>query len=156
MGLEEKNASMRRAIWIERKEAVDLKYELTKDLMTGNSTIDQEHRELFAAVNNMMDACAKGQGRSTIEPTMKFLLDYVNKHFTHEEELHQKSGFPDLAAHKQFHAGYAKKLRELAAAIPATGPTITDVGNINQHIGVLVSHIRSTDKKLGAFLTQKG
>lgn len=131
-----------------------MKYELTKDLMTGNGTIDREHQELFAAVNNMMDACAQGHGRARIEPTMKFLLDYVDKHFAHEEELHRKSGFPDLAAHQQFHANYTRKLRELAAAIPVTGPTICDVSNINQHIGVLVSHIRSTDKKLGAFLTK--
>ena len=68
-----------------------MKYELTKDLETGNAIIDQEHRELFRAVNSLMDACSKGQGRAALEPTMKFLLDYVNKHFSHEEELQQKN-----------------------------------------------------------------
>ena len=38
-----------------------IKYELTKELETGNATIDREHRELFQAVNNLMDACGKGQ-----------------------------------------------------------------------------------------------
>ena len=132
-----------------------MKYELTKDLETGNSTIDREHRELFAAVNSMMDACAKGQGRASIEPTIKFLLNYVDKHFAHEEELHQKSGFENLAAHKQFHVGYTAKLRDIAASIPDAGPSVADLSKLNQHIGVLITHIRTVDKRLGAYITSK-
>ena len=64
-----------------------MKYELTKDLESGNAIIDGEHRELFRAVNTLMDACGKGQGRAALEPAIKFLLDYVNKHFAHEEQL---------------------------------------------------------------------
>ena len=51
-----------------------MRYELTKDLETGNATIDREHRELFDAVNKLMDACGSGKGRASLEPTMKFLL----------------------------------------------------------------------------------
>lgn len=132
-----------------------MKYELTKDLECGNAIIDNEHRELFAAVNKLMDACSKGQGRTSIEPTMKFLLNYVDKHFAHEEELQRKSSYPGLAAHKQFHITYTRKLRELAAAIPAAGPSIADLSSLNQHISLLVTHIRSEDKRLGAFLNGK-
>ena len=38
-----------------------MRYELTKDLETGNATIDREHRELFDAVNKLMDACGSGK-----------------------------------------------------------------------------------------------
>lgn len=131
-----------------------MKYELTKELESGHAIIDGEHRQLFNAVNDLMDACSKGQGRASIEPTMKFLLNYVDKHFAHEEELQQKSGYPGMAAHKQFHRGYTDKLRQLAAAIPHTGPSIADLSNLNQHVGVLVAHIRSEDKRLGAFLNK--
>ena len=132
-----------------------MKYELTKDLETGNLTIDREHKELFNAVNDMMDACSKGKGRTQIDATIKFLLNYVDRHFAHEEQLHQKSGFPNLEVHKQFQANYAKKLRDIVSAIPADGPKMVDLIHINQHIGVLISHIRSTDKKLGAFINSQ-
>ena len=33
-----------------------MKYELTKDLETGNVLIDSEHRQLFAVINKLMDA----------------------------------------------------------------------------------------------------
>lgn len=132
-----------------------MKYELTKDLETGNTTIDQEHRELFKAVNALMDACSTGKGRTAIEPTTKFLLDYVKKHFSHEEQLQEKYKYPNITAHKQFHAEYTRKLKEIIASIPATGPSVAHLASLNQHIALLVSHIRMEDKKLGAFLNKK-
>lgn len=132
-----------------------MKYELTKELETGNAIIDSEHRELFRAVNAMMDACAKGQGRASIEPTVKFLLDYVNRHFSHEEDLQLRKKYPNTTAHKQFHAEYTRKLKALVTAIPAGGPSVADLAAINNHIALLVTHIRTEDKRLGSFLTGK-
>ena len=82
-----------------------MRYELTKDLETGNAIIDREHRELFQAVNQLLDSCGKGQGRASMEPAIQFLIGYVNQHFSHEEQLQQESGYPGMPAHKAFHAG---------------------------------------------------
>lgn len=131
-----------------------MRYELTKDLETGNVIIDGEHKELFRAVNTLMDACSNGQGRASMEPAIKFLIDYVDKHFSHEEGLQMKSKYPNFPAHKQFHEGYKRKLGEIIAKIPDAGPSVADLSNLNMHIGTLVSHIRTEDKKLGAFLKQ--
>lgn len=138
-----------------KEEFTQMKYELTKDLETGNRIIDGEHRELLQAVNKLMDACSKGQGRAGIEPTLRFLLDYVDKHFAHEETLQTQSGYPNIAGHKQFHAEYKRKLKEIAAGIPAGGPSVADLSVLNMHIAKLVTHIRTEDKKLGAFLNSK-
>ncbi len=132
-----------------------MKYELTKDLETGNRIIDGEHRELFKAVNALMDACSKGQGRASLEPTIKFLLDYVKRHFTHEEELQVKNKYPNTATHKKFHVDYSRKLNEIVSAIPQTGPSVVDLSKLNQHIALLVTHIRTQDKQLGGFLNGK-
>lgn len=129
-----------------------MKYELTKDLETGNAVIDGEHRELLKAVNAMMDACAKGQGRAYIEPTITFLLQYVNKHFAHEEELQARYKYPGMAAHKQFHTEYTRQLKGIVSTIPMNGPTVANLSSLNHHIATLVSHIRTEDKRLGSFL----
>ena len=129
-----------------------MRYELTKDLETGNATIDREHRELLRAVNQLMEACSKGQGRSAMEPAIKYLLNYVNQHFAHEEQLQQRSKYPGIAAHRAFHENYKSKLRDIISQIPAAGPTMIELGKLNTHIGILISHIRTEDKKLGAFL----
>ena len=131
-----------------------MKYELTKDLETGNAVIDREHRELFQAVNQLMDSCGKGQGRAMIMPSIQFLLSYVDKHFAHEEQLQQSCGYPGIVAHKAFHAEYKKTLKEIMDQIPEAGPSVADLGKLNRHIAVLINHIRIEDKKLGAFLRQ--
>ena len=116
-----------------------MKYELTKELETGNSIIDSEHRELFAAINRLMDACSVGKGRSTLVPTLDFLEKYVDTH----------------SAHRTFHENFKRKLHEISAEIPSAGPTLKDMSALNMHIGTLISHIRIDDKKLGAFLKSK-
>ncbi len=130
------------------------KYEFTKKLETGNTIIDKEHRELLDAVNNLMDACSKGEGRTSMDATIKFLNNYVEKHFTHEEQLQQKSNYPGITAHKAFHQQYTTKLKEITSGISLSGPTIVELGKLNGHISVLISHISTEDKKLAAFLSQ--
>ena len=130
-----------------------MRYELTKDLETGNVTIDNEHRELLQAVNSLMDACGSGQGRAAVPSTLKFLLDYVDKHFLHEEQLQVRASYPGLAAHKAFHQSYKTQLKEIASRISDT-PTLADMAKLNTHIASLVTHIRTEDKKLGMFLNK--
>lgn len=124
------------------------KYELTKDLETGNALIDSEHRQLLAAINDMMDACSQGKGREKIHTTAAFLVSYVKKHFADEEALQVKTSYPGYAAHKQFHANYTRQLIQTADEIEKNGANITTLSKLNQEAGVLVSHIRTEDKKL--------
>lgn len=131
------------------------RYELTKDLETGNMTIDREHRELIAAVNKLLDACSAGQGRDHMKDTVKFLNDYVNRHFAHEEQLQQQSKYPGYAAHKAFHDKYKRTLIEITEAIPAAGISIGELTKLNGHISLLISHIRSEDKSSGRFSGNK-
>ncbi len=125
-----------------------MKYELTDDLLTGNALIDSEHRELFAAVNNLMDACAQGKGRDQIQKTVQFLGDYVAKHFRDEEGLQTKSNYPGYPAHKQFHDGYRRKLAETTQVLTREGPSVKALGDLNGVVAILVSHIRTEDKRL--------
>lgn len=130
-----------------------MRYELTNDLKTGNAVIDREHSELLAAVNKLMDACGSGQGRAAITPTVKFLLDYVDKHFAHEEQLQASAKYPGLEAHRAFHRSYTAQLKDIAAKMSDT-PSIADMAKLNTQVALLVTHIRTEDKKLGAFLNQ--
>lgn len=132
-----------------------MKYELTPDLETGNAMIDSEHKQLFSAINNLMDACSQGQGRTVLDSTIKFLNDYVKKHFGDEEALQKKSNYPNLSPHKQFHETYKRELLNASQKISTEGPSIQNIAELNRLAGVLVSHIRREDKKLAQFLKQQ-
>ena len=125
-----------------------MRYEVTQDLITGNALIDSEHRQLFAAVNDLMDACSQGRGRDQIQQTVRFLNDYVMKHFTDEERLQTQSKYPNYPAHKQFHDGYRRQLSQVTQELLQQGATVKALGDLNNVVAVLVSHIRTEDKRL--------
>lgn len=133
-----------------------LRYELTDDLLTGNSLIDSEHRQLFAAINELMEACSQGTGRDKIMSTAQFLTSYVNKHFGDEERLQVTSKYPGYTAHKQFHDGYKRQLGDVSQELIKEGPTVKALGDLNRIVGVLVSHIRTEDKKLARHVRGNG
>ncbi|MCI9370143.1 MAG: hemerythrin family protein [Lachnospiraceae bacterium] len=128
------------------------RYEFTKKLETGNAIIDKEHRELIDTVNKLLDACSEGKGRASMDETIKFLNNYVDRHFSHEEQLQQQSGYPEITAHKAFHKQYKQTLHEITARISVSGPTIVELGKLNAHVSILISHINTEDKKLATFL----
>ncbi|MDR3729230.1 MAG: hemerythrin family protein [Oscillospiraceae bacterium] len=129
-------------------------YELTQDLMTGNALIDSEHRQLFAAVNNLMTACSQGKGRDQIQQTVTFLSNYVVKHFQDEERLQAQSNYPNYSAHKQFHDGYRRQLAQVSQELLQEGPTVKALGDLNRVVAVLISHIRTEDKRLARHIKE--
>jgi hemerythrin len=127
-------------------------YELTKDLETGNTLIDSEHRELFKMVNNLQEACTKGQGRSQVETASKFLVDYVKKHFSDEQNLQTSVKYPGYPAHKNFHDNYISQIAAAADTILVRNADIASLAELNRLIGILVAHIKTEDKKLAAYI----
>ena len=65
-----------------------------RSLVTGNEMIDTQHRELIGRVNRLAEECVPGTEKRTAVGTLDFLLDYTDYHFTEEETLQKKSGYP--------------------------------------------------------------
>lgn len=129
-----------------------MRYELTKDLLTGNQLIDSEHKELFNAINTLLDACAQGKGRDSLPGTIRFLNNYVAKHFGDEEQLQITSKYPGYPTHKTFHDGYKRKLLDATNLLLSEGATVRALGEVNQMAGILISHIRTEDRNLAKHL----
>ena len=129
-------------------------YQFTKDLETGNGLIDREHRELFDAINALLDSCSKGQGRNELTKTAQFLQTYTAKHFSDEEQLQRQNNYPDYIQHKRYHDAFKKTVADIVNRLASSGPTIALVGEINAALaGWLINHIKKEDKKLAAYLS---
>lgn len=132
-------------------------YTFTKDLETGNTLIDSQHRQLFDAINGLLEACSNGKGRDEIQKTIRFLYDYTSKHFADEENLQVQTGYPDYPNHKKYHDGYKKVIKDIGEQLDKEGPTIALVGKINSSIGGwLVNHVKREDVKVAAHIKSKG
>ncbi len=124
-------------------------YELTPDLLTGNKTIDSQHKELIDALNGLMTACSLGKGRDELAKCIQFLAEYTEYHFSQEEKLQLQSTYPDYQNHKKLHAEFKTKIQTLGNKLHAEGPTIILVGELNMALGQwLLQHIKREDKKV--------
>lgn len=128
----------------------------TDDLSVGVSLIDSQHKSLINAVNDLFDACGKGKGRSKISETLKFMQGYVATHFSDEERLQLKCGYPDYSKHKLLHKSFVEKVREYSDKLEKNGPNIALVAEFNVFVSNwLVNHISREDKKIGQFINSQ-
>lgn len=126
-------------------------YKFTKDLETGNSLIDSEHKQLFDAINKLLAACTTGHGRAEIGEALNFLNSYVNKHFGDEENLQLKYHYPDYPNHKKYHETFKRIVQNLVDEYKQKGASIDLVAKTNTSVaGWLLNHIKKEDVKVAA------
>lgn len=124
-------------------------YKWDNSLETGNSIIDEQHKSLIKAINDLLDACSHGKGRVEVQNTLNFLSDYVVKHFNDEEKLQLKSKYPEYIAHKKLHEDFKKDVTNIIAEYEKDGGTILLVSKVNNSIGSwLINHIKTMDRKV--------
>ncbi|MDR1106961.1 MAG: bacteriohemerythrin [Treponema sp.] len=130
-----------------------MRYEWTKDLETGHSVIDSQHKELIAAVNGLMDAIESGKGGEAVSSSLNFLNDYTIKHFFEEEMLQQKYNYPDYPNHKKIHDSFKTVIRDLKVREMWKGSSGELVNEVRDKIGGwLVTHIKGQDVKVAAYI----
>lgn len=125
-------------------------------LLIGVSHIDGQHRKLIAAIDELMEACNKGQGRTTIGKTLDFVVSYTKEHFADEEKIQAQYGYPSMASHKLLHSRFIADISALQKDFEQNGPSVALTGKLNSAlVGWLINHISVEDKKLGAFIQSK-
>jgi methyl-accepting chemotaxis protein len=132
-------------------------YRWDDSFVTNIRIIDARHRRLFETINRLIDACDQGKGQEVLAKSLAFLSDYTIKHFSEEEELQQKYGYPEYVAHRQLHENFKKTVREFAAELEAKGPSEDLIAKLKKEVGGwLVTHVKAVDAKLAAFLRAAG
>ncbi|AEF84096.1 hemerythrin [Treponema primitia ZAS-2] len=127
-------------------------------LATGQELIDEQHQQLFAAINDLLRV--SGQGKTEeIKKSLDFLNNYTIKHFFDEEQIQKKYNYPDYENHKKLHEHFKATIRDLSHQLILNGvtPELTDrlcktagdwlVGHIKGQDLKLAAHIKATDKK---------
>jgi len=126
------------------------------DLLTGIQEIDNQHKELFTRINNLLNACSCGKGKDEVVIVFNFLEDYVVKHFKCEENAMLKHNYPDYLAHMSQHQQFISVVKELKCELKKKSVTTEFIIHTNQKVVQwIISHITKIDKKLAEFLRAK-
>ncbi|MDR1302795.1 MAG: hemerythrin family protein [Treponema sp.] len=128
-------------------------YRWDSTLETGHEVIDTQHKQLFDAINKLLDTCQVGKGSEELTKNLDFLNSYTIKHFFDEEKIQQKYKYPDYPNHKQYHDGFKSTVRDLTHRLIWSGPTEELIKEVRSSIGDwLVSHIKIQDFKLAKYI----
>ena len=67
------------------------------------SAIHQQHAELVNMFIKLNEAVKNNKSRQEIYQIIEEVISFTCAHFTNEEQLMVKSGYPEIAAHKSMH-----------------------------------------------------
>ena len=90
-------------------------YDITfeDNLLTGNKTIDTQHKELIERIRNFVFACQDGKSKVNAIKMLDYLDEYTDFHFKEEEALQEKADYPDRDKHHKKHEEFKKTIQEL-------------------------------------------
>ncbi len=128
--------------------------EFDDSLITGNDTIDSQHKELIKKINDLVVSCENGDGKVKAIQMLDYLEEYTNFHFTAEEELQKQSGYPDYDSHHAKHEEFKNTIKELFEYLDELeGPNKDFSDKVQTHVvDWLFKHIKSADRSVAEYV----
>ncbi len=117
--------------------------EWNSDLNIGIDVIDKQHMRIAEYINRMHEAIERGDLHE-ITDIFDELADYIQTHFTFEEEIQRKARYEFCSAHKRVHRVFIKKIAEYRAQFDQGDAEISE--RVLQVLRKwLVNHIQQDD-----------
>ena len=132
----------------------DLNITFDDNLVTGNETIDTQHKELIDRIQNFVTACQNGDSKVKAIKMLDYLDEYTDFHFKEEEKLQEKSGYPERENHHEKHEEFKKTIQELHEYLQDyEGPTDRFSELVQKNvIDWLFGHIKTYDRYVAEFI----
>ena len=122
----------------------DLNITFDDNLITGNKTIDTQHKELIERIQNFVTACQNGDSKLKAIKMLDYLDEYTNFHFKEEEKLQENAGYPEYEKHHEKHEEYLQDYE---------GPTEQFSELVQKNvIDWLFGHIKTYDRSVAEFI----
>lgn len=120
---------------------------MNKNLILNYSKIDNDHQKLFDLISQLAAAMKAGEGKQACGAVINELTSYTKTHFSMEEALMSRHGYPQAAAHKMEHDKFIKSIIDFKNKFDA-GSGIVTVEILTFLRDWLSNHIQKTDKAL--------
>ena len=130
-----------------------MRYEWVSILETGNSMIDNHHKQLFNTLNELMEMEPSPDGRAELEHALEFLNAYIVKHFSDEESLMDLYRYPDGEYHRRYHREFTETVRIFTKRLLSEGASRGLLDEVGESVANwLLHHIKGDDFKLAAYV----
>jgi len=125
-----------------------------KDLEIGIEMLDNQHKLLVEAMNNLLEASAAGKAKQEVGKTIEFLSDYVITHFNYEQEYQRKYDYPKYDEHLRMHRFFLKEVDDMKMRFEQEGATLQFIVQFNKKIvDWFINHISKADKDYAEYIS---
>ena len=130
---------------------------VVRDIQVGIDIVDRQHQIIFEKANEINDAVKDNSvKREEVLGIMKFMEDYIIKHFLMEEALMRNTFYVNFPQHKAQHDKFNEKVKKLKENYISSGYQDVYVFNLVYAISDwLFRHISVEDKKIGKHLADR-
>jgi len=122
-------------------------------LSIGIDEIDDDHRRLVDLFNILNHAVTEGAGVDYVGAVLEELINCTVWHFSHEERLMLKYGYPETDEHRTEHRDLIDSARELQQKYLQAGE-LDEKEDLEFLERWLTEHILVADNRLGSFLAE--
>ena len=127
----------------------------TDDLLMGIAAIDRQHKWLVDATNQLHEEVSRPEpDRGAIFDLLMGLVEYTCTHFTAEEDVFQRFGYPDADGHRAQHKAFAARINALIDAHERGDNTSLEALEFLKQW--LLHHILESDQAYAPFLKMRG
>lgn len=117
-------------------------------LSTDVISIDQQHQDLIARLQNFFVAVHGGLSRQQLISGLDGLIQMVADHFAHEERVMRNIQLPTLAVHEHLHRALLAEINEFREEV-ALGSNERSAADIEHFLNIwLYRHIVEEDQKI--------
>ena len=126
-----------------------------EDLSVGVGEMDDQHKKWIAIINELHRSLMEGLGGNSLKEIVKEMEEYTDYHFSAEEELMEKAGYPDLGRHRRMHFGFRQEILRIKKDILG-GEIVLQTQVMGIMKNWLVDHIEEADREYGEFIKKAG
>ena len=91
------------------------------EFSVGNASVDHEHRELIALINELHASVSRGSEQALVVETLGEIYAQVAAHFALEEKIMRDANYDHFASHKADHEALLDTLADVMDAIENEG-----------------------------------
>jgi hemerythrin-like metal-binding protein len=107
----------------------------------GIAEMDAEHARMVEMMERLEAVEGRPVALQAVGKVVADLVDYVETHCKHEEDLMEKAGYPDLERHRDLHQAFGQKVLDMRSRASLDAKSVHQV--IQQWLG---EHILKTDR----------
>lgn len=122
-------------------------------MSVGDDLLDGDHRRLLDMFNGLLKTNVATKAKDDVSALLANLVEYVDVHFSREEEALERCRYPGLTAHKAAHRYFTDEVHKLHAEFGSSNAMMLRIDLILLLKEWLIEHIQSTDMQYKPFVS---